>query len=485
MHNFLQSEQGGREMDKLSKAVRAAGLAVGLAAWPWQASEARAVRVIGGQPTPVVVMVDKAVTIESREPFVEVSIAQPDIADVSPLSDRALYVLGRSRGRTTLSLFAAGGRLIGAADIVVEPDIGEFKARLAALLPGEPIEARTAGGALVLSGMASGAAAVERAMALARAYFGDDVLNMMTVGGVQQVALRVRIAEINRGAARELGIGMSGSRTGNPAIAGGSGSLAGRTVVPPASVTPPITPPAASGFGAIEALIKVTDRVFLNVAIDALEEKGFARLLAEPNLTAVSGTEARFLAGGEVPVPQITDEGRIGVDYRQVGVSLNFVPTVLGDGLISIAVTAEVSDVDPSVGFSIAPNLPPIPGFRVRRATTMVELEDGQSFAIAGLYQNSFDNAVSQLPWVGDVPVLGALFRSTTFRRGETELVVIVSVDRVGPAPRGATLVTPADRVRLPTEAELFLLGRTESGPEDVWAQIGADLEGPFGYVVE
>jgi pilus assembly protein CpaC len=322
-------------------------------------------------------------------------------------------------------------------------------------------------------------------MALARTYFGDSVLNMMTVGGVQQVALKVRIAEINRGAARELGISMSGSRTGNPTIVGGTGGNAGRPVRPPADVGSTLVAPATSGFGALDALISIGDRIFLNVAIDALEEKGFARLLAEPNLTALSGSEARFLAGGEVPVPEITDEGQIGVTFKQVGVSLNFVPTVLEDGLINVAVTAEVSDVDPTVGVTISPGLPPIPGFRVRRATTMVELDDGQSFAIAGLYENTFDDAVTQVPWLGDIPVIGTLFRSTNFNRGETELVIVVSVDRVGPAPRGVRLETPVDRVRLPTEAELFLVGRTEGGFDDVWSQIGADLEGPFGYVVE
>lgn len=420
------------------------------------------------------VIVDQAVVVESAASFADVSIAQPEVADVQPLTGRSLYLLGKQRGRTSLTLLGGAGELIANITVVVQPDIAELKQRLAQLLPQERIDVRPAGGGLVLSGAVSGAQAVDRAVSLARAYAGQDVTNLMSVGGAQQVSLKVRIAEINRSAAKDLGIGIgigAQGRSGDSIAGVGTGNIdtdiAGGTA---------FTRGATNGFGVLDAVVSITDSLLLAVTINALETKGFARMLAEPNLVALSGGEADFLAGGEVPVPRVNEDGEVDVTFRPVGVSMAFKPTVLSDDRINIAVTSEVSSVDPTLGTTVGGLQ--ILGFSVRRATTTVELKDGQSFAIAGIYQDNFADNVSQVPWLGDVPILGALFRSADFQRGETELVVLVTADLVGPVDDRNALSDPTERVSIPNESDLFLFG-------DVGGEGAPPFDGPFGYALE
>ena len=447
----------------------AALLALSLAAAAASAQQGALRATNRGEPRSMSVMVDQAVILESSRPFVELQIAQPDIADVQPLSDRSVYLLGRRIGRTSLALLGADGRVIDDVRIVVEPDLSELKQRLRELLPRERIEVRAAGDGLVLSGSVGGAAAIDRAMALGRAYAGDRVTNLMTVGSKQQVSLVVRLAEMNRNAAKEIGVSVGASRTGDPSFGVGTG---GASVDPGGAITfPPYT-----GFGALGALFSIGDSLLLGLQIDALETKGFARTLAEPNLVALSGGEAEFLAGGEVPIPLINNDGEVDVEFRPIGVSLAFRPTVLEDDAISIAVSSEVADIDPSLGSQTAGLS--IPGFTVRRATTTVELRDGQSFAIAGLYQDDFADTISQVPWLGEIPVLGALFRSADFQRGETELIIVVSARLVGPVEGTDSIATPYERVSLPSEADLFLFGRTDG-------RDAPEFDGPYGYVLD
>lgn len=430
------------------------------------------------------VLVDRAIVVESDQAFAELSVAQPEIADVQPLSERAIYILGRSSGSTTLTLLGAGGRLISNVTVRVQPDLSELKARLGTLLPGEAVEVRSAGGGLVLSGIVSGAAKVDRAMALARAYAGDNVTNMMTVGGTQQVSLRVRIAEMTRNAAEDLGINLGVIATNNrasPFISTGDRIRLENSqgTVPPADGFANIL----SSFGTFGALFSIANNYLLDVQIDALEEKGFARMLAEPTLVALSGNEADFLAGGEVPIPAIDSEGNVDVEFKPVGVNVIFRPTVLDDDLINLAVSAEVSDVDPALstesdGFDIV-------GFNVRRATSVIELRDGQSFAIAGLYSDDFADTVRQVPLLGDIPVLGTLFRSTDYQRNETELVIIVTVNLVTPVDRGVELELPTDRVSIPTRGELFLLGNVEAGAGRPLFSAPRGIDGNHGYVID
>lgn len=465
-----------------------AGLVLGVAAGPALAEGPSVLRTARGLASDnVSVLVNRAIVVESSQPFVEVSVAQPEIADVSPLSDRAIYIFGRARGVTTLTLLGENGTLIANVEIRVQPDLAELKQRLREVMPNERIDVRPAGGGIILSGTVSGAAKIDRAMMLARSYTGDNVTNMMSVGGTQQVSLKVRIAEMSRSAAKDIGIstGAVGATNRTSTLTETGNNL---SVNPLADgVDDAIFTQLLSGFGTFGAVFAIADSFLVGITIDALESKGFARLLSEPNLVALSGAEASFLAGGEVPIPILTEDGA-DVEFKPIGVSLNFLPTVLDDDLINIAVSTEVSAIDNTVSSfisGIGGNTVEVPGFTVRRASTVVELRDGESFAIAGLYQDDFTDAVSQLPWVGDVPVIGNLFRSTNFQRGESELVVVVTVNLVVPLQKGQQVSLPTDRVAIPNESELFLFGRTEGALSPAGGLPSQGFDGSFGYVVE
>jgi pilus assembly protein CpaC len=435
----------------------------------------------------VVVLTNRAVVVESTEPFTELSVAQPEIADVQPLSETSIYILGRQRGATTLTLLGEGGALISNVTVRVMPDLGELKNRLGTLLPGEDIEVRPSGTGVVLSGVVTGASKIDQAMRLARAYVGDNVTNLMSVGGTQQVSLKVRIAEMSRSVGKEIGInlGLVGAnnraspfaQTGdNIDIGGGDGQI-----FPDGGEFDGFTN-ILSSFGTFGAVFSIANNYLLDLQIDALEEKGFARLLSEPTLVALSGNEAEFLAGGEVPIPTVNEDGEVDVEFRPVGVNVIFEPRVLDDNLINLAVSAEVSDVDAAL--STTSSGIDITGFRVRRATTTIELRDGQSFAIAGLYEDDFADTVRQVPFLGDIPVLGTLFRSTSFQKGETELVIIVSVNLVTPVGGEEELALPTDRIQIPNEAELFLFGNTVAGGGAVMTSTQG-FDGDFGYAVD
>lgn len=435
------------------------------------------------------VLINHAVVVESAQPFIEVSVANPAVADVSPLSDRTIYIFGKDRGATTLTLLGENGTLITNVTVKVIPDLAEMKERLKQMLPNEPIDVRLSGGGVVLSGVVSGKAKVDRAMTLAASYVGNSAINMMSVGGTQQVMLKVRIAEMNRSAAKSLGFdfGISGSGS-NLAGFGGSGTSQSAvinngagTLVQGSVLANPLAA-ATQAFGAVGFLAELGD-IGISFLMSALEEKGFSRTLAEPNLVALSGSEARFLAGEDVPIPTVDDDGQTDIEFKEVGVALNFAPTVLDDDLINLRLSTEVSAVNQAPGQPISFVASDVTTFTVRRATTTVELHDGQSFAIAGLLQDDFTDSVTQFPWLGDIPVLGTLFRSMDYARGESELVIIVTAHLVTPVSE-AELSLPTDRIRIPNEYELFLLGNTEgSGAPGMVQSQGFD--GDFGYVVE
>ncbi|MFQ5565966.1 MAG: type II and III secretion system protein family protein [Paracoccaceae bacterium] len=433
----------------------------------------------------ITVLIGRAIVVESTQPFIEVSVASPEIADVSPLSDRSIYIFGKSRGATTLTLLGENGRLITNVTVKVIPDLGELKRRLKEVLPNEPIKVRLTGGSVVLSGVVSGKLKIHRAMTLARSYVGKGAVNMMTVGGTQQVMLKVRIAEMSRSAAKALGID-SGifAQGGSASGVFSSGAITGHGAVTVGPGTTPI-PTASLGdaFGVLGLIARIGD-VGINITLTALEEKGYSRTLAEPNLVALSGNQASFLAGQDVPIPTVDEDGQTDIEFKEVGVALNFTPTVLDDDLINLELSTEVSAINTTPGQPIE-----IAGettdtvFTVRRATTAIELRDGQSFAIAGLLEDNFTDAVSQFPWLGDIPVLGTLFRSMEYSRGETELVIIVTAHLVVPVSE-EELSLPHDNVRIPNEFELFLLGQTDASGAPGMVQ-SQGFDGDFGYVVE
>jgi pilus assembly protein CpaC len=419
---------------------------------------------------------NRAVVVESDVPFAELSIANPAIADISTLSDRSIYVLGKAPGRTTLTLLSPDGQLISNVDVHVTPDVAEFKERLQQILPGENIEVRTANDGIVLSGQVSSTAKLDRALDLANRYAPDRVSNLMVVGGTQQVMLKVRFAEMQRSVGKALGgqltasIGNGVDSDGSRLIDGGGGGG------------------VEGAFGGVGVGFGVGDFSF-QVALEALESKGMVRTLAEPNLIALSGQEAKFLAGGEYPIPVAQDQGEDGsttitVEFKPFGVELTFVPTVVDGDIINLSLTAAVSAIDPTITFEQGGLT--ILGFKRRETSTTVEMRDGQSFAIAGLLQDDFTNLSSQVPWIGDVPVLGALFRSADYQRAQTELVIIVTPHLVTPV-NGEALALPTERVRIPTERELFLFGEVASNPgAGAAAEVARqDFSTSYGYVME
>jgi pilus assembly protein CpaC len=460
------------------KLILVAGyLGAALASTAMTPVSAEVLRVMQGQASEALsVPMNRAVVVESDTPFSDVSIANPGIADISGLTDRTIYVLGKAPGRTTLTLLSPDGQLISNVEVHVTPDVGEFKERLQQILPGEHIEVRTANDGIVLSGQVSSTAKLDRALDLANRYAPDRVSNLMVVGGTQQVMLKVRFAEMNRTITKNFSSSLALRDTGRlrsetGTYLSGTNGL-GTTIVPRAN-----TAGAVAFGGSIGGLE-------FEVLLEALEGKGMVRTLAEPNLTALSGQEAKFLAGGEFPVPGESDSGGITIEYRPFGVELNFTPVVVDQDIINLTINAAVSSLDSANGFVTDDGV--IPAFKRRETSTTVEMRDGESFAIAGLLQDDFRDVNTQLPWIGDLPILGALFRSAEYQRAQTELVIIVTPHLVTPVA-GEALSLPTDRVRIPTERELFLFGDVATGPKGGAAGEVArqDFSSSYGYVME
>ncbi|OWU86422.1 general secretion pathway protein [Oceanicola sp. 22II-s10i] len=457
----------------------------GMVSTPVLAQQLRVVE--RGTQSSVKVAMNRAVVVESATPFAELSIANPQIADISSLSDRSIYVLGKAPGITTLTLLDQTGQLIANVDVVVAADITEFKERLRQILPGEKIEVRTANDGIVLSGTVSSSQKLQRALDLAERYAPERVSNLMSVGGVQQVMLKVRFAEMERSVSKSLSssLALKGNGLGgNLGLSGGNGRSSNS--VDQGNALAGSIPAINDNTGAMLFGFDV-GAVEVGVLLEALETKGVVRTLAEPNLTALSGQEAKFLAGGEYPVPVAQDGGTVTVEFKPFGVEMNFIPRVVDDDIINLELSAAVSSIDPNNGFTL--NAFEIDAFTKRQAETTVELRDGQSFAIAGLLQDDFRDSNAQVPWLGDIPVLGALFRSADYQRRQTELVIIITAHLVQPT-RGEALALPTDRVRPPSEKDLFLFGnvakdnsrKLKGAAGEVARQ---DFSGSYGYVME
>jgi pilus assembly protein CpaC len=397
------------------------------------------------------VPLNKSAVLKSDRAFTKAMVGNADIADVMPLTNKSLYVLGKRAGTTTLMLYQ-GNSLISVVDVTVGPDVVSLRRQLGELMPNEKVSVRVSNDSVVLSGVLSSAPAVERAMKIAATFAADKVVNMLSVGASQQVMLEVRFSEVSRSVGKQ--IGFSHDFTGNKV----SGSIGGGG---DAAIT------GAFGNGAVSYSL---GSLQLFSQLDALERKGLVKTLAEPTLMALSGETASFLAGGEFPIPVSqggsasttgggTTSSAITVEFKPFGVGLGFTPTVLDDGVINMVVEPEVSSIDSSA--SVTVNGLIVPGLQTRRAKTTVELRDGQSFAIAGLLRNDFNDTIRQMPILGSLPIIGALFRSTGFEKGETELVIIVTPRLVKPM-RPEDVHLPTDRVGNPGELDLFLMGRTD-----------------------
>lgn len=412
----------------------------------------------------------------------EILVGNSAIADVLALTDQSIYVLGLAVGSTNLTIYGQGRQLLAVMDLVVSYDVDGLKSKLFEVMPDESIEVRTINGALLLSGSVSNSTRLRQILDIAERYAPGAVTQALSVRGSQQVLLEVRFAEIARNLSRELGFNQSVlfNDAGEIVFSLLSGSFA-------SAANAPATLIGSAG------LDTTLGNFTMSQLLTFLESKGLVKTLAEPNLVVLSGETASFLAGGEFPIPVVqTGSGgsdSITIQFREFGVGLSFTPTVITDDLINLVVEPSVTSIDATLGTAAAGVA--VPGLSTRRVRTTVELRDGQSFAIAGLIQTSFTDAVSQFPWIGDVPILGALFRSSSWQRSETELVVIVTAHLVEPAPSPNMLATPLDSVVLPHDFELFFLGHIEgagSGMGGAGHMMGADgggIAGQYGHIIK
>ncbi|AKM09531.1 type II and III secretion system protein family protein [Croceicoccus naphthovorans] len=393
------------------------------------------------------VSLNKSQVVTADRAIDRAMVGNPGIADVLPISDRSIYVLGKSIGTTSLTLYDRTNRVIAVMDISVGPDVEGIRRELEALIPGEAIDARISAGKIILSGSVSDAGAASRAARIAEAFADEEVVNLITIGGSQQVMLEVRFAEVVRSVGETLGA--RGFGTGNDvAFAIGDGASA--------SGSGDLSVDGASGYGVLSAIFSLGN-LDIEAYLDVLERKGLSKTLAEPTLVALSGESASFLAGGEFPIPvRQGDNGGTSVQFKSFGVGLAFTPTVLGDGVINLVVQPEVSSIDTSAG--VTSDGVSVPGLQTRRASTTLELRDGESFAIAGLLRQDYQTTVRQLPLLGSIPILGTLFRSTSFQKGETELLIVVTPRLVKPI-KPSQVRLPTDRVEDPDVLDTLLAG--------------------------
>ena len=422
-------------------------------------------------------VVGKLGKLQSRRPVKRAHMVRPEIAELiasKTQSPHWVFFSAKAAGTTQLTLWDADNRIIGIFNIVVSPDVAELKKKLHEIFPGENVQVRSSGNYITLNGTVTDTSRLTKVVALAETYAPEPgkVLNMLKIGGIQQVMLEVKVAEISRKVGKELGINFTAiSNDGNNFAVSTIGSLVSTELAEGV-----LTSTLGSG---VNGILGFSGKGDLLVFIKALEEEGLVKILAEPTLIALSGQNASFLAGGEFPVPTGAGLGSTTIEWKEFGVSLNFTPTVLGDGSLSMRVNPEISELD----FSNATfqNGFLIPGLETRRMSTVVEMKDGQSFAIAGLLKSTVRESITRFPVLGSIPILGALFRSTQYQKNETELVVIVTPHLVKPLDM-ANQPLPTDSFIEPDTFELLLLGRLEGTPP--MQQETTGLEGDFGYII-
>jgi len=429
-----------------------------------EAHAAHIIRVGSGHTTAMVtVPVGKSQDVHTDPGFAQLTVSDPAIADVNPLTDHSLSILGKKIGTTRVSVYAANKELIGIFDVEVSYDVALLTSELRRRFPRSKLRASSINGRILLSGEVPDAVTLDAAVTIARE-FGPDVINTIAVMSPQQVLLEVRFIEIARNAGRDLGV--QWNRVGNQSIVNiGNRTVAERLPITASNQALALGTETAAGvlsggtpFGFMIGRL-VANGISTDVLINALEQKGVARSLAEPNLVALSGETASFLAGGEYPIPVSGTFGQVTIDYKKYGVGLAFTPTVLGRGLINMKIVPEVSQLDLTHTVAVSSTIS-VPALIVRRASTTVELRDGQSFVIGGLLQNNNHNQIEQLPWLGSVPVLGVLFSSKSYQKNESELAIIVTPHIVRPARPGDPIKSPADSTLPPNDVDFFLLGK-------------------------
>lgn len=399
-----------------------------------------------------------------------VSVGNPDIADIKLLPKNNLYILGKKLGSTNVMIWDENEILTSVMDIEVTHDLNGLKLRLHEFLPTENLAVQTSQGQLLLSGQASNLQKMNTAVELAQAYVDSSptvgkpkstVLNMMTIGGGHQVMLEVVVAEVQREIARQFDskflIFNQGSNLSGGVVGGGGGF-----------VDSAIGGISSKGFFAQY----INQDLLMNFALDVAKQNGLAKVLAEPNVTAMSGQTAEFLSGGEFPIPVPDTNGSTTIQYRDFGVGVKFLPTVLDSGQINLNLNVVVSEVSNANSVSLSGNntsaVLVVPSLVKRSTATTVELADGQTIAISGLISDNLRENIDKVPGLGDVPVLGQLFSSKSFRSGQTELVILVTPRLVRPFNK-KDITLPTDGFVAPSDVEFYLLGKssTKERPED------------------
>ncbi|UZP65902.1 type II and III secretion system protein family protein [Desulfovibrio mangrovi] len=444
-------------------------------------------------PQTLEIVKGKSEVVSLTIPASRVSIADPDTADIVLLSPWQVYVTAKKPGVTSLTLWSRTGELAGVYDIHVTADLAQLKEMLHRLLPKETdIRVMGTGDKITLSGTVTSAASLATALEIAENYAPEKVTNLLSVGGVHQIMLEVKIAEMHRTVLDRFGIDLAYAFKGDFAYS----MLNNLFYLDPTKGAFSMGESAAIVNPARNGMFRMTSgQVTLTGFLDVLKQNGLVRVLAEPTLICRSGEDAQFLVGGEIPIPIPQGFGTIAIEYKQYGVQLVFSPTVVSGDRISLKVFPEVSELDYSNLIEISGMK--IPALSSRRASTVVELGNGQSFAIAGLMHNQIRENMKKYPGLGEVPILGTLFRSSEFRKEETELIIIVTPHLTKPLDV-AQQKLPTDNFVEPTEMEFFFHGKMEGdrpansgrikpvstgSPEDD-NQPSTGMEGDFGHII-
>jgi pilus assembly protein CpaC len=432
------------------------------------------------------VSVDHGIPLSLSAPAASVFIANPDVADIQVMSPTSVMVFGKKTGETTLMATDNGGRTILHKTVVVTQNLSDLRREMAAAIPGNKITIAAVPDGIILTGQTRDPSSVEDARKIAMRYVSASgtVINRIQVAGSNQIMIRVRFAEVSRtidnsfgidwGSIASVGGFVFGLASGNPvntALQGGTGGSTAGGLFPR---------PNNSSLAEPNDVLGVSHQgshYNINGMIDALAQNGLVTILAEPNLTAMSGETAYFLAGGEVPIPVPQANGTISIEYKDYGVSLQFTPTLVSENRINLHIKPEVSQLT-TIG-SITLNNIAAPAFLTRKAETTVELASGQSFAIAGLLNNDQDQTINKFPFLGDVPILGPLFRSSQFQNNQTELVVIITPYVVKPGGSEQQMALPTDGYAPPSDAERVLGLRTNSGDPNARPVSGQALAAP------
>ncbi|MBT8458713.1 MAG: type II and III secretion system protein family protein [Boseongicola sp.] len=430
-------------------------------------AQTRSIELDDGVPSRLELDAGFTMTVETDQPFADILIGNTNILDVFPLTDTSLYLQSKGFGRTNVTLYSPEQRLLEVIDVKIRADYSDLRAAIASAVPSGQVVVTNVNNRIRLSGEVKDSVDLNRVLRISQQYSSEPVINSLRVKTAQQVELDVRIIEVNRNSGRELGVDLEGTRNGEVRFESSQSSIG-----------------TDQPFGRVVGELLTLAGTRIDFTINALEARGLARRLANPKLVTTSGTEANFVVGGEVPIntSDRDDDGSVtqSTTYREFGVRLNFTPTVLDDELVRLRIAPEVSDIDESIDVNGNP------GFITRKAETTVSLRSGQSFAIAGLLQANNSRNVDQIPWLGQVPVLGTLFRSTEFQKRESDLVILVTPRLVRPATPNEPLATPLDQTRSSNDVELFLLGMLEVDRKLLRGfREGEGVVGPYGHMID